>query len=229
MARHRRLQVLNQIHEVGVLPLFYHRDFEIAVEAVKACVSGGGLIIEFLNRGPGALDTFKSLEKWCSKHLPETVLGVGSIVDAPTAALFIEAGANFVVSPCIDEETALLCNKRKIAYLPGCGTLTEIHKAESLGVEICKLFPGGEVGGPKFVKAVLGPCSWSSLMPTGGVSPTRESIEPWVKAGVVCVGLGSQLISNDCLENKRFSEIEAKMKECVEIVKRLRLELSEKV
>ncbi|MBF0196306.1 MAG: bifunctional 4-hydroxy-2-oxoglutarate aldolase/2-dehydro-3-deoxy-phosphogluconate aldolase [Planctomycetes bacterium] len=222
MARHRRLHVLSKAQEIGLVPLFFHTDFETALGLSRACVEGGALLVEFTNRGAGALQVFREMEAWCAENLPQAILGVGSIVDSPTAAMFLDAGANFVVSPCMDEETAILCNKRKIPYMPGCGTVTEIHKAETLGVEVCKLFPGGEVGGPNFVKGVLAPRPWSSLMPTGGVSPTRDSLEPWIKAGITCAGMGSKLISSEIIKGKKYEELKLKVSETLTLIQEIR-------
>ena len=222
MARHRRLHVLQKIQDIGLVPLFYHSNPEIALGLAKACVKAGAHIIEFTNRGPGALEVFRSMELWFSKNMPEAILGIGSIVDAPTAALFVDAGANFIVSPCMDEETAIFCNRRKLPYMPGCGTVSEIHKAESLGVEICKLFPGECVGGPSFVKGVLAPRPWSSLMPTGGVAPTRESLQSWFEAGITCAGLGSKLVTKEIVDAKNYDGLESSTKAALDIIKEIR-------
>ena len=143
-------------------------------------------------------------------------------MDAPTAAFFINYGANFIVGPVLDEETALLCNKRKIPYSPGCGSASEIHRAHELGVEICKIFPGGQVGGPAFVKALKGPCPWASIMPTGGVSPTKESLSEWFSAGCACVGMGSKLITKELVEKKDFKAIEENVRNALHIIKEVR-------
>lgn len=222
MARHRRLHVLNEAHQIGLVPLFYHPDYETVRALTEACVKGGARIVEFTNRGPGALEVFRKVEAWCAENLPEAILGVGSIVDAPTAALFVDAGANFVVSPCMDEETAHFCNRRKIPYMPGCGTVSEIHKAESLGVEICKLFPGDAVGGPGFVKGVLAPRPWSSLMPTGGVSPDEASLKAWFDAGIVCCGMGSKLVSKDIIARGAYDELEKTARETIALIQSIR-------
>jgi 2-dehydro-3-deoxyphosphogluconate aldolase/(4S)-4-hydroxy-2-oxoglutarate aldolase len=222
MPRHRRLHIYQQAENIGLVPLFYNSDFETALGLAKACVKAGAHIIEFTNRGPGALDVFRKMEAWFSENMPEAILGIGSIVDVSTAALFVDAGANFIVSPCMDEETAVFCNKRKIPYMPGCGTVSEIHKAESLGVEICKLFPGECVGGPSFVKGVLAPRPWSSLMPTGGVAPTEESLKAWIDAGITCAGMGSKLVTKDIVKNRDYALLESKVKEALELVQRLK-------
>jgi 2-dehydro-3-deoxyphosphogluconate aldolase/(4S)-4-hydroxy-2-oxoglutarate aldolase len=150
------------------------------------------------------------------------VLGVGSIVDAPTAAIYIGAGANFVVGPLLDEDTAKLCNSRKIPYSPGCGTVSEIHKAERLGVEICKIFPGGEVGGPAFVNNLRGPCPWTDVMPIGGVSPTKESLTAWFEAGIACAGIGSRLITKALLDARDYKGITKRVRETVSLIKEIR-------
>jgi 2-dehydro-3-deoxyphosphogluconate aldolase/(4S)-4-hydroxy-2-oxoglutarate aldolase len=204
MAQHSRLQVLNTVIETGLVPLFYHADCNTAQQLVHACLDGGARVIEFTNRGPAALEVFTALAKQAPSEL---VLGVGSIVDAPTAALYLAHGANFIVGPMFNPEIARLCNRRKVAYMPGCATLTEISTAEEAGVEIVKIFPGETVGGPTFVKAILAPCPWTRVMPTGGVDATEDSIKAWFDAGVSCVGLGSKLITKKDIEAGNFQGI----------------------
>ena len=211
MARYRRLEVLNTVVEIGVMPLFYQKDRQAAKKILDACAAGGARVVEFTNRGDGALEIFRELELYAAEYHPQLILGVGSVPDSATAALYIQEGANFIVAPFIDEETAFLCNGRKIPYLPGCATLSEMHRAEKLGVEICKIFPGDEEKGPQFIKAVRGPCPWSLLMPTGGVSPTEASLGAWIDAGACCVGLGSRLIPGNIAETGAYGEITKKL------------------
>jgi len=210
MARFDRMTVLNKIMELGLIPVFYHADVEVAAKIVAACAAGGATVVEFTNRGDFAPQVFMELSKHFSKADPKIILGVGSIVDAPTAALYIAYGANFIVGPNFNPEVARLCNRRKVAYSPGCGSATEIAEAEELGVEIVKVFPGKSVGGPDFVKSVLGPCPWTRIMPTGGVDATQESIDAWFKAGVACVGIGSQLITKQILASGDFDGLAQK-------------------
>ncbi len=216
MAHHARLHVLNTVIETGLVPVFYHKDFETAKCIIDACLAGGARVVEFTNRGDFAYDVFTALSRHYAAAQPELILGVGSIVDAPTAALYIASGANFVVGPIFNEEVARLCNRRKIAYMPGCGTLTEISRAEEMGVELVKVFPGETVGGPAFVKAVLGPCPWTRIMPTGGVEATAESISTWFKAGVSCVGMGSNLIVKKNIELGDFAAITDRVKQVLD-------------
>ena len=209
MARFRRLEVLNATTEIGLVPIFYQGNLEVAKNIVTACADGGARVLEFTNRGDGAHQIFAELVSFAASERPDVILGVGSVFDAPTAALFINHGANFVVGPILNPEVAQLCNRRKVAYTPGCATASEISEAEALGVEICKVFPGGEVGGPAFVKNVLGPSPWSSIMPTGGVDTTKEGIEAWFRAGVACLGIGSKIITKDRLAAGDFDAIRA--------------------
>ena len=224
MARFSRLEVLNTITETGLVPVFYNADVEVAKNVVKACADGGAKAVEFTNRGDFAPEVFKELSQYVSQEDPDVILGVGSVIDAPTAAMYIAYGANFVVGPVLNEEVARLCNRRKIAYSPGCGSASEISYAEELGVEIVKIFPGQSVGGPDFVKAVLGPCPWTRIMPTGGVDATEESIKAWFKAGVACVGMGSNLIRKDLIVARNWAEIEAKVRQVLAWIKEAREE-----
>jgi 2-dehydro-3-deoxyphosphogluconate aldolase/(4S)-4-hydroxy-2-oxoglutarate aldolase len=217
------MTVLQSMIDVGIIPVFSVSDPATAVSITKACSEGGAVCIEFTNRKDGAIDVFKKVERYCAENCPQVIIGVGSVTDEGTAAMYINAGANFVVGPNFDKETALLCNKRKIAYSPGCATISEIHTAETYGVEICKIFPGSQVGGPDFVKNVLAPRPWSSIMPTGGVEPTRESLEKWFKAGIVCAGIGSKLISKELVDSGDFATLSQKIKETVALVKEIRV------
>jgi 2-dehydro-3-deoxyphosphogluconate aldolase/(4S)-4-hydroxy-2-oxoglutarate aldolase len=207
MARFTRLDVLNTTLELGLVPIFYNKDVEVGKKVIAACAAGGARVIEFTNRGDFAFQVFTELSQHFAEADPTIILGVGSVVDAPTAAMYIAAGANFVVGPVLNPDVARLCNRRKIGYLPGCGSVSEISAAEELGVEIVKVFPGSSVGGPGFVKAVMGPCPWTRIMPTGGVDASEESIGAWFKAGAACVGMGSKLISKDRLAAGDFGAI----------------------
>ena len=222
MARFSRLQVLNAIMDGGLVPVFYNPDVEVAKRVARACVEGGSRLLEFTNRGDHAIDVFTELEKYCRKELPELILGVGSIVDAGSATMFIAHGTNFVVGPILNTEVAKACNRRKVPYSPGCGSASEISDAEELGCEICKVFPGGQVGGPAFVKAVRGPSPWVSLMPTGGVDCTEESLRAWFEAGVTCVGIGSKLLSKDLLKAGDYAGISEKIKQTLGLIQKIR-------
>lgn len=207
MSRFSRIEVALEMRRQGVIPVFYHADTELCKEVLKASYAAGIRVFEFTNRGDFAHEVFGTLNRWAATELPELMLGVGSVVDAPTAALYIQLGAAFVVSPLLNEEMAPVCNRRKILWAPGCGSLSEIGRAEELGAEIVKIFPGSSVGGPEFVKAVKGPCPWSSIMPTGGVESTEESLRAWFKAGVTCVGMGSNLFPKKLIEARDWGAI----------------------
>jgi len=204
------------------VPVFYNPDVEIAKWIVAACRAGGARLVEFTNRGDFAFQVFTALSQRVAEAQPDVILGVGSVVDAPTAALYISAGANFVVGPLLNPEVARLCNRRKVAYSPGCGSVSEISEAEELGVEIVKVFPGAEVGGPGFVKAILGPMPWTRIMPTGGVDATEESIRAWFKAGAACVGMGSKLITKELVANGDFDGISKKAAQVLAWIREVR-------
>src|SRR3990172_959062 len=210
MAKYSRMKVLATMLETGLVPIFYHADVEVATHIVQACLAGGAKCVEFTNRGDQAHLVFEKLVQRFNTQ--EVILGAGSVIDAATAALYIQLGANFIVSPVLVPETARLCNRRKVAYSPGCGSVSEISQAEELGVEICKIFPGTQVGRPGFVKSVKGPMPWTRLMPTGGVSPSEENVKSWIEAGAACLGMGSQLISKDLLASGDYAAISENVK-----------------
>jgi 2-dehydro-3-deoxyphosphogluconate aldolase/(4S)-4-hydroxy-2-oxoglutarate aldolase len=222
MARFTRIEVALKMKETGMVPVFYHKDIEVCKAVVKACYDGGARVFEFTNRGDFAIDVFSELNKWTIENCPEMIMGVGSIIDEATAAMYIAMGTNFVVAPLIDEATARVCNKRKIAWSPGCGSVSEIGRAHELGAEVVKIFPGSQVGGPSFVKAVKGPMPWASIMPTGGVSPSKENLKGWFDAGVTCVGMGSQLFPKEVLAEKNYRYITDKCAEALEIINQLK-------
>jgi 2-dehydro-3-deoxyphosphogluconate aldolase/(4S)-4-hydroxy-2-oxoglutarate aldolase len=222
MARFTRLEVINTLLDIGLVPLFYNGDIETSVGLAAACSRGGAKVVEFTNRGEGAYPVFTELVKHFASADAEVILGVGSIMDAPTAALYLAAGANFVVGPGFNPEIAKLCNRRKVLYIPGCATETEISTAEEYGAEICKIFPGQTVGGPAFIKAVMAPCPWHRLMPTGGVDATEASLTEWIKAGAAAVGMGSKLITAQAVKDKDYDGIAKKAFDCIDWIKKAR-------
>ena len=222
MARFSKLEVIAKMKETGMIPVFFNKDIEACKNVLKACYDGGVRVFEFTNRGDFAHEIFAELVKWAEKETPEMILGIGSIVEAATASLYIQLGANFVVAPLLHEETAKVCNRRGILWSPGCGSVTEVGKALELGSEVVKVFPGSQVGGPAFVKAVKAPMPWTQMMPTGGVTPTRENLEGWFKAGVTCVGMGSQLITGDIVKEAKYAELTKQVKEAMSVISDLR-------
>lgn len=221
MAQFTRLEVAQAMKETGMIPLFFHNDIELSKKVLKACYDGGARLMEFTARGDFAHEVFGELTKYAIKELPGMIMGVGSVTDAAAASLYMQLGANFIVTPVLREDIAMVCNRRKVLWSPGCGTLSEIARAEELGCEIVKLFPG-DIYGPQFVKGVKGPQPWTSIMPTGGVAPTEENLKAWFDAGVTCVGMGSQLISKEILKNNEFKKLEDKVRDALELIKKLR-------
>lgn len=221
MAQYSRIEVAQAMHGSGLIPLFFHPDISICKKVLKACYDGGARLMEFTSRGDFAFEVFSELNKYAISELPGMIMGVGSITDGPAASLYMQLGANFIVTPVLREDIAILCNRRKVLWSPGCGSLTEIARAEELGCEIVKLFPGG-IYGPNFVKAIKGPCQWTSIMPTGGVSPTKENLTAWFDAGVTCVGMGSKLIAKDKDGKFDYHKIQALTKTALKIISELK-------
>lgn len=209
------------MEDTGMVPLFYHPDVELGKKVLKACYEGGSRLMEFTARGDFAFESFLELSKYALQELPGMIMGVGSITDAAAASMFIQMGANFVVTPSLREDIAITCNRKKILYLPGCGSLTEINRAEELGCEIVKLFPGS-VYAPGFVKAIKGPQPWTKVMPTGGVDINEENLREWFKAGVTCVGIGSKLISKEILESGDFDSLRERVKISLATITKIR-------
>ena len=217
MANYTRIEVALEMHKSGMVPLFYHKDIELGKQVLDACYKGGARLLEFTARGDFAFEVFSELSKYASKNLPGMILGVGSITDAAAASFFMQLGANFIVTPSLREDIAVVCNRRKIMYAPGCASLSEINRAEELGCEIVKLFPGSTYG-PGFVKDIKGPQPWTSIMPTGGVSTEESNLRAWFDAGVVCVGMGSKLISKEILADKDFATLENSVRTTLDLI-----------
>ncbi len=228
MARFDRMTVYSTMMNDGVLPLFNSPDIALVKGVVATLVRGGSHVMEYTNRGEGAMTVFSELIQHTSKTYPDIILGVGTVEDAPTAAAYIAQGANFILAPNFNPEVARLCNRRKIAYVPGCGSVSEISNAEELGAEIVKLFPADALGGSSFVKAILGPRPWTRILPTGGVSPDEANLRAWFDAGAVCVGMGSKLIRADWLKEGNFAAMETLVRDTLALIKTIRNEKSSK-
>lgn len=212
-----KIAVLQKMGATHVVPVFYHKDAEVAKQVVKACYEGGVRAFEFTNRGDFAHEVFASVMKFVRQECPELALGVGSVVDAPTAVLYMQMGADFVVGPLFNPDVAKVCNRRNVPYTPGCGTVSEVGQAQEVGCDLIKVFPG-DVLGPKFVKGLMAPMPWTKLMVTGGVEPTQENLDAWKKAGVYCVGMGSKLFPKDKVEAQDWAYVTDKCRECIALM-----------
>ena len=221
MAQFTRIEVASAMKETGMVPLFFSSDLELSKKVLKACYDGGARLMEFTARGDFAHEVFGELTKYAITNLPGMIMGVGSVTDGAAASLYMQLGANFIVTPVLREGIAVVCNRRKVLWSPGCGSLTEISRAEELGCEIVKLFPGSTYG-PGFVKAIKGPQPWTSIMPTGGVNTSEENLSGWFDAGVTCVGMGSQLISKEVLASKDFESLEQTGAKTLALIQKLK-------
>lgn len=221
MAKFDKFQVMDRIKSTGMVPVFYNSDPEITKNVVKACYDGGVRAFEFTNRGDMAHEVFAEVIRFVLKECPDMALGVGSIVDSATAALYIQMGACFVVGPLFNADIARVCNRRQVPYSPGCGSVTEVGNAQEAGCELCKVFPG-DVLGPRFIKGLLAPMPWSKIMVTGGVEPDAANLTEWFKAGVFCVGMGSKLFPKDVVAARDWQAISDKCREALEIIRKVR-------
>lgn len=221
MAKFNRIEIVLKMEETGFVPVFYHSDIQFCKDILLACYEGGARVFEFTNRGDFAHEIFRELVLWANSNTPEMILGIGSIVEPVTAALYMQLGANFIVSPILNPEIAKVCNRRKVAWMPGCGSVSEISYAEELGAEVVKVFPAQQVGGPGFVKGVKGPMPWTRIMPTGGVGVTEESLAGWFNAGVSCVGIGS-ILFKEVLQDRNMENLKNKVASVVKGISNLR-------
>ncbi len=222
MAKFSKTEVMAAIAATGIVPVFYNKDVEVSKSVLKACYDGGIRVFEFTNRGDFASEVFIELIKFAAKECPEMILGIGSIVDAPTAALYMQYGANFIVGPYLNAEVAKVCNRHLVPYTPGCGSVTELGYAQELGCDLTKVFPAGNVGGPSFIKNVMAPLPWSNIMATGAVEPTEENLTAWFKAGAYCVGMGSQLFPADVLKSGDWAKVTSMCETALAIAAKVR-------
>ena len=221
MAKFDKIAVLGKMGATGMVPVFYHKDAEIAKKVVKACYDGGVRAFEFTNRGDFAHEVFAEVVKYAATECPDLALGVGPGVGRATAALYIQLGACFVVGPLFNPEVSKICNRRLIPYTPGCGSVSEVGAAQETGCDLCKIFPG-DVLGTKLVKGLMAPMPWSKLMVTGGVSPDEENLTSWIKAGVFCVGMGSKLFPKDVIAAGDWKAISDKCAEALGYIAKAR-------
>ena len=222
MAKFNKVQVITAMRETGMVPVFYNSDPEVVKNVVKACYDGGVRVFEFTNRGDFAHEVFAEVNKWVIANCPEMIMGVGTVVDPATAALYLQLGANFIVGPNFNPAICEVCNRRLVPYSPGCGSVSEINNAQALGCDVTKVFPEGNVGGPSFVKNVMAPLRWSNIMVTGGVSPDEENLTNWIKAGVLCVGMGSKLFPKEVVAAKNWKAISDKCEEALGYIAKAR-------
>ena len=214
------MQVMEAIAKTGMVPVFYHSDAEVAKQVVKACYEGGVRAFEFTNRGDFASEVFIEVIKFAARECPELGQGAGTHGEATAAAMYIQYGANFVVGPYLNPEVAKVCNRHLVPYTPGCGSVTEIGIAQELGCDLTKVFPAGNVGGPSFVKNVKAPLPWANIMATGAVEPTEENLTAWFKAGVFCVGMGSQLFPKEVIAARDWKAVTEKCRFALEVIAR---------
>ena len=218
MAKFDKYAVMAKIAAAPMVPVFYHSDVEVCKNVIRACYAGGVRAFEFTNRGDFANEIFSQLSKWVLHECPDLVLGIGSIIDAPTAALYLQLGANFVVGPLFNKDIALVCNRRSVPYCPGCLTPTEVGMAQEAGCDFIKIFPG-DVVGTNLIKGLLAPMPWTKLMVTGGVAPEKDNLTLWFNAGVFCVGMGSKLFPSDKIKANDWAYITNKCDECFQAIR----------
>ena len=220
MARFSRIEVFQTMAKTKLVPLAYHSDADVMTSIVEACYNGGARVFEYTSRGDFAHEVFAKVNQYCLKKIPDMIMGVGSVTDAASASLYMNLGANFIVTPVYREDIAIVCNRKKVMWSPGCGSLTEICRAEEMGAELVKLFPGG-IYGPSMIKAIKGPQPWTSIMPTGGVTPEVENLKAWFEAGATCVGMGSKLITKEIVKNKDFEKLTQTVTQTLDLLKTL--------
>jgi 2-dehydro-3-deoxyphosphogluconate aldolase/(4S)-4-hydroxy-2-oxoglutarate aldolase len=225
MSKFTRIEVFLKMKETGMIPIFYHPDVSVCRKLAKACYDGGVRAIEFTNRGDFAHEVFAELSKYVKSDLPEMAIGIGTIVDAATTSLYLQLGADFIVSPILNPEMAKVCNRRKVLWSPGCGSVTEVNYAEELGCELIKIFPAAQVGGPAFVAAIKSPLPWTNIMPSGGVTPDYNNLKEWFEAGVTCVGMGSQLMKKSYISENNYAGLTEKVRETLAVIQKIKSEL----
>ena len=213
---HKNVEIKNTMSRTKVIPVFFHSDWDLVKLVFEIAYHSGISVFEFTDRGKEAERIFPQLIELRNQNFKEMIVGIGSVANKTKAKYFVEQGAEFVVTPYINQEVGKYCDENDILWSPGCGTLTEIMTAIDLKAEIVKLFPADSAGGSSFIKSVLAPCPWLKIMPTGGVS--LENLDVWLEAGAYCVGMGSQLIPKNILETKNRVELQNYFEKAMSIV-----------
>jgi 2-dehydro-3-deoxyphosphogluconate aldolase / (4S)-4-hydroxy-2-oxoglutarate aldolase len=210
-----KIEIFNEIKRTRIVPLFTHDDPTLAVEVLKAAYEGGIKVFEFTNRRKNSFEVFETLVKSRSQY-PGLMLGIGTILDPDTTLRFIDAGADFIISPILKTSMAEVCHRYNKHWMPGCATLTEIVTARDFGAEVIKVFPGSVLG-PGFVSSIMPVVPGLNLMITGGVEPSEENLSAWFKAGAMAVGMGSQLFTKEILEKRDWAQLKKKCSEALSI------------
>ncbi len=217
----KREQIINKLNAQGLMPLYFNADPEVSAEVLKALYGAGVHIVEYTNRGEAALNNFKALKKLAEAEMPELFLGIGTIKNEHSANQFIDAGADFLVSPALAEDVFDVAYNNKTLWIPGCMTPTEVLKAEDFGLSLVKLFPGNVLG-PGYVNAIRDLFPEMQFMPTGGVETTPENLNDWFASGVVAVGMGSKLITSTILKEKKYADITANTRSVLDIIQNIK-------
>lgn len=205
----------------GMLPLYFNASKEVSLDVLKAIHGAGIKAVEYTNRGEAALENFKAMVALRNASMPGLLLGVGTIKNLREANQYLEAGADFLVSPGLVPEVAAYCVANDIFYAPGCMTPSEIIAAENAGLGFIKLFPGNMLG-PEYMSTIKDVFPKLVFMPTGGVDTTQENISAWFKAGVSAVGMGSKLISKKRMEEGDYAGIEKETQQVLTVIASIR-------
>lgn len=213
--------IIAAFEQSGIIPVFYHDDAAICLDVLQACYDGGLRVFEFTSRGENARKNFAALRDRKVASMPDLYLGIGTIKNAADAAVYAGMGADFIVCPVTDPETAAYCQSAPITWIPGCMTPSEIAVAEKNGAQLVKLFPGNVLG-PGYVKSIKPLFPQLKFMPTGGVEPTQISMDAWFDAGVVCVGMGSNLLSKSMIESKDWGGLKEKVMQTFAFLKAMK-------
>jgi 2-dehydro-3-deoxyphosphogluconate aldolase/(4S)-4-hydroxy-2-oxoglutarate aldolase len=203
-----------------MIPVFYHQDEETAKQVIDVCYQAGLKVFEFTNRGENAFSVFQSLKKHVEQY-PDFRLGIGTILETGSAQKYIDAGADFAVSPIVKKDLAEICQQLNTLWIPGCATTTEIALGKELGAIIIKIFPASVLG-PQFIASVMPVIPGLELMPTGGIEPSYQELQAWFKAGAVCVGMGSQLFSKDIIARKDWARLRANIATTVTTIQEIK-------
>jgi 2-dehydro-3-deoxyphosphogluconate aldolase/(4S)-4-hydroxy-2-oxoglutarate aldolase len=213
--------ILKFIPEQGLLPLFFHKDEQVSLDVLRALYDAGIRAVEYTNRGEAALANFKAMRRLCDAEMQDLYLGIGTIKSADMARAFLDAGADFLISPVFDASVADVAYLNKTLWVPGCMTPTEIHEAEKAGCPLVKLFPGNVLG-PGFMSAIKELFPNLQFMPTGGVELEEGNLKAWFASGVVAVGMGSKLITKQILQEKNYSLLKQNTAEAIRIIREIR-------
>lgn len=220
----KKTSTMMSIFSTGMLPLYYCHSLTVSLDIARVLYKAGIRAIEYTNRGSAALENFTEMRKILEAELPALHLGIGTVKSKEEAEAFVMAGADFIVSPIVNPAVAAVAKEAGLPWIPGCMTPTEIYQAQQLEATIIKLFPANILK-PEFLRSILALFIGQKFIPTGGVELDEKNIRDWYQSGVVAVGMGSRLITEEIMIKGDYDSLYERTVEALSIIRKVKTEM----